>query len=284
MFGLIKRLFGGGSAPRRVRPPPMSVEELRQLLLAHERPSVWLTPTEEPRFSKLGGAPDVDGDIDWPKGWGGVPMAFVAQLDLADVRAAGGPDWLPGEGVLYFFTDTSSINPGAGGRVIHGSSPRGGVLAKAPAGAQTFGERPVGLEVHPSYPSTEWLNVAERCYGFDDEDHAALDGLWPGTEGDATDHRCGGYPQEVQSGYFPIHCELWARGEADAIDGLFKDPVARDALNAEAIQHWRLLLQIDNDESVGMTWYDAGRIYYFIREEDARAGDFTKVQFDIQFC
>lgn len=33
-----------------------------------------------------------------------------------------------------------------------------------------------------------------------------------------------------------------------------------------------------------MTWYDAGRIYYFIKEEDARAGDFSKVQFQIQFC
>ena len=74
-----------------------------------------------------------------------------------------------------------------------------------------------------------------------------------------------------------------ARGEFDRLNDLFKDPAAYDALNTEAIESWRMLLQIDADESVGMTWYDGGRIYYFIKEDDARAGDFSKVQFHIQF-
>ena len=32
-------------------------------------------------------------------------MGFIAQLDLSEVRAAGGPDWLPDQGRLYFFAE-----------------------------------------------------------------------------------------------------------------------------------------------------------------------------------
>ena len=34
-------------------------------------------------------------------------MAFLAQLDLAQVRAGGGPDWLPEAGVIFVFLDDS---------------------------------------------------------------------------------------------------------------------------------------------------------------------------------
>jgi hypothetical protein len=284
MWGMIKRAFGGGAPrPKLVRPDAMAVDGLRDLLLANEQTSIWLTHTDQARFSKLGGAADAEGDIAWPKNARGEPMAFVAQLDLADVRAAGGPDWLPEAGALYFFTETQSINPGEGGRVLHRREAIAGGVAPPPPGAQSFKERHVGLEAHPSYPSTDWLNVTERCSDFDAEGEEALEPLTPGRREDGGDHRCAGYPGAIQDGYFALECELAARGESDSIGRLYKDPAAFDALNAEAIQHWRMLLQIDWDDSVGMKWYDNGRIYYFIREDDARAGDFSKVQFQIQF-
>lgn len=31
---------------------------------------------------------------------------------------------------------------------------------------------------------------------------------------------------------------------------------------------WHLLLQIDSDDDTGMMWGHAGRIYYWIREQD----------------
>jgi uncharacterized protein YwqG len=37
-----------------------------------------------------------------------------------------------------------------------------------------------------------------------------------------------------------------------------------------------MLLQIDSDRDLKMNWWDAGRFYIFIREDDARAGDFSK--------
>lgn len=211
MFSLIKRLLGGGDSVPRVRrekPPPISVEDLRQLLMAHEQASIWLTPTDVPRFSKLGGAPDLEG-IAWPTNAGGEPMAFVAQLDLADVRTAGGPEWLPATGALYFFAETQSNHPGGGGRVIYLPDRPVGLQTPTPPGAEEFGERHVGLEAHASYPSTDWLNVTERCFDFEDDEAETVSAFGPGRNDDEADHRCGGYPAEVQDGYFAPQCELW---------------------------------------------------------------------------
>lgn len=41
-------------------------------------------------------------------------------------------------------------------------------------------------------------------------------------------------------------------------------------------EQWRLLLQIDYDAELGITYADGGMFYVFIREADARAADFSK--------
>lgn len=40
---------------------------------------------------------------------------------------------------------------------------------------------------------------------------------------------------------------------------------------------WRLLLQLDSDADADMMWVDVGSLYFWIWEQDARAGDFSKV-------
>jgi uncharacterized protein YwqG len=43
-----------------------------------------------------------------------------------------------------------------------------------------------------------------------------------------------------------------------------------------------LLLQLDTDDDAGMMWCDVGSLYFWIREQDARAGDFSKIWMILQ--
>lgn len=147
-----------------------------------------------------------------------------------------------------------------------------------------FPERRVGMEVHPSYPTSEWLDINERCRHLDEDELATLNDLLPGQGLDKGDHRFCGYPYPVQGGALALECELLAQGRESERNKIYKDPVAFEALNREATAKWRMLLQIDSDDALEMNWVDGGTIWYFIREEDARAGDFSQVQYYIQFC
>ena len=54
--------------------------------------------------SKLGGLPDLPAGTPWP-GLGGVPLAFVAQVHLDDLRGYPVAQTLPRAGWLHFFYD-----------------------------------------------------------------------------------------------------------------------------------------------------------------------------------
>jgi uncharacterized protein YwqG len=40
---------------------------------------------------------------------------------------------------------------------------------------------------------------------------------------------------------------------------------------------WRLLLQIDSDDDLGLRWGDCGRLYFGMRADDLRAERFERV-------
>ncbi len=62
--------------------------------------------------SRLGGPALLPRGEGWPMLRPGRPLSFLAGLDLAEVRAAGGDDRLPGEGWLLFFADLDNDEDG----------------------------------------------------------------------------------------------------------------------------------------------------------------------------
>lgn len=66
-----------------------------------------------------------------------------------------------------------------------------------------------------------------------------------------------------------LSCERFVRGLKPG------DPRSAPPELVEAAKDWRLL-QIDSDPGLGMDWGEGGIFYVFIREADARAGDFTR--------
>ncbi|MFM8753249.1 MAG: DUF1963 domain-containing protein, partial [Phenylobacterium sp.] len=50
-----------------------------------------------------------------------------------------------------------------------------------------------------------------------------------------------------------------------------------------AARDWRLLLQVDSDPAAGFDWIQNGRLYFWVHEAEARAGDFSRVFVLAQF-
>lgn len=69
-----------------------------------------------------------------------------------------------------------------------------------------------------------------------------------------------------------LECELGSRG----LDTVNPFNESLDPTLLRAAKGWRLLLQIDSDPELGIMWGDAGMLYVFVREADARAGDFSR--------
>ena len=51
---------------------------------------------------------------------------------------------------------------------------------------------------------------------------------------------------------------------------------------ASDAEDWRLLLQLDSDLELNMSWDEGGRLYFWVREQDARRGDFQNVWMILQ--
>lgn len=187
-------------------------------------------------------------------------------LDLAEARAAGGPDWLPEAGRLLFFYDidawTWGINPDDAGSfvVVHETGPP--VAAREPEDLSEdakFPAYPVRFVPGVSHPGDRFVIDWSRFNNATEEAMwTALQALDPPEPA----HQIGGYPCPMQSDTMETECQALVRGGA--------------------VEDWRLLLQLDTDDSAGMMWGDVGMLYFWVREQDARAGDFSKIWMVLQ--
>lgn len=257
-------------APRRPFDPSQAAR-LRGRMRRMARPTLLLIPTKTPGFSKLGGEPEMPLGSVWPVGGRG-PLSFVAQLDLAEVRAASGPDWLPEAGALYVFNDDERYGFPDHVRVLFSRDEERVPLAFPPElrKGHRFGERRAGFLPMTSMPSLDWLGVGPGQLNVSDEELDELADAPDAEFGDELQHRIGGYPGEIQNNQMALECEHLARGLELDYGAEIPDTIKR------ASRTWRLLLQVDYDPGLGMEWGDAGRLYVFIREHHARAGKFSK--------
>jgi len=213
------------------------------------------------QFTKLGGVPDLPPDTSPPMGATG-PLAFLAQVDLASARAAGGPEWLPSEGRIYFFYAPFRHGFADVVQVVYSLGDSGGI-APASTLAPPYRERRADLSPAMSCPSFEWL-------GVDVADLARVaDEICEDEDGRPT-HKIGGYPDELQDEQMSLSCELIARGLDP--DGVHETSPAIE----RATRDWRLLLQMDSDPDLKMSFGDGGRLYIFVKRSDARNGVFSR--------
>lgn len=265
-------------------------------------PSILLhpSPVGEAEFalgeSKLGGRPDLPEGVPWPE-FGGHPLAFVAQLDLAALAPFDVGKLLPPEGLLLFFVmdpyyETMARYEGTIFRVLYYGASSLQLRRRVPPPALSAEGRYASCKL--SY--TRQITLAtydpydpnfEKQYGFplplSDVEvykyYALGEKLFndAGGTGQAT-YRLLGHPDTIQgsmSDILPTEPDDDAQ-IAEPADASFWAASLGPDFRPQVLR-WQLLLQLDSDDTTGMRWGDTGRIYFWIRDQDLRQRDFERV-------
>lgn len=291
----LKQLFKQvtvSEAPRATEGPAKTanqtgIEEIRSRFGHLAQPAVHLRPKRTTAFSRLGGLPNLPGELAWPE-WKGKPQAFLAQLDLAEIHAAQ-PSFLPSSGQLYFFYDQEQSVWGfdpkdlGGWRVLyHPGKPDGSAERPAPDGLgenYIYRSQPIVPHRIDVLPDSQQLSRDEFDWERDgDAYHALRDEAFEGIK----HHQILGHPTPVQNPDMELECELASNGIYVGNPEGYRDPRVESL--REGAREWKLLLQLDTDDDCGWMWGDVGTIYFWVRESDALRGDFSKVWMIFQCC
>ncbi len=276
-----------------------------QDLYREAAPSVRLTfkrDTGQSTISRAGGRPSLPIGFSWPVGQSKLPLAFLCQIDLAELTScARFVDLnLPEAGLLSFFYDAfdgpwgNQADQQAGWRVFFFTDI--GVLkqtdppANLPVGSQ-FTPCAINFKEELSYPA-----VTIEMAAFAEQEPDELDELDHDDEHSAADedldlyeqylqfsdalyggriiHRMFGHGQDI-AGDFRLDCEIASRDLELGDDFDFTSKEGESV--ARGSEEWILLLQLDSDASARMMWVDNGRLYFAIRKQDLAARRFDRV-------
>ncbi len=210
---------------------------------------------------------------------GPVPLLFLAKLSLSQLHAAAPlPGW-PCDGTLLFFCDPSGwgFDPLTRGhcRVLFFRENQTFVPVPAPEDLPKearFAERRLGFQFEWTLPTRIRMGDHDlSIWGHSDYGDLCrqLMGL---LSDDEPIHRCGGHPQEIQND-MRLECQLVSNGIYCGDSSGYRDP--RRASLEKGAGDWQLLLQVDSDEKrLGWMWGDAGRVYFWTRQQDIEAAHF----------
>jgi len=231
--------------------------------------------------TRVGGRPDLADDVVWPS-WNGKPLVFLAQINLGDLAKFPFASVLPREGWLVFFYEAEQSTWG------YDPKDKGSWAVIFMPDAKARLERRglpsdilqngfynlCKVQTHEIVTAMPWESPAiDRLQLSADERDAyfeLLDEVYG--EGEVC-HQILGHPQPIQ-GDMQLECQLVSNGLYCGDSTGYNDPRAKEL--AKGAEDWKLLFQLDTDDNAGMMWGDAGRLYFWIRQEDLNNRDFGK--------
>lgn len=233
-------------------PRPLSPRRAAELAsLAAPSVRLRVRPGAAPGASRVGGQPDLAPGVEWPA-HNGRRLAFVAQIDLADIASKGPVDALPERGMLSFFCDPEQgFVDDCAGRVLFCEQPSALRPMEWPADLaenDRFGSAALVAE-HEMAPAPLGAHEVSRLRLTRDES-AAYNQTFGEEDSRRPIHRMLGYP----------------------------DPVQDDPRNDDEV----LLLQVDSDDDISMIWGDLGRLYVVIAADDLGARRFDRARVVLQ--
>ncbi|MBO6741210.1 MAG: DUF1963 domain-containing protein [Phycisphaerales bacterium] len=251
--------------------------------------------------SKVGGLPHLPDNYPWPVK-GARPLMFLAQINLEDIDSDHVQDnALPKSGLLTFWGDTAALPWGfdpndSGTYQVHyfSESPDSFSIRELP----DFD--PNGLDQKPQYkwtPFNECELQIKNDYCYNNDVDEAIESIFSQvTEEQADDlyhrfmdfeeeqlnhanegtHQLLGHPHEIQ-GDMKLECQLVSNG-IDLGNQLPESEKAKIESLMPGAKDWRLLLQLDSDQDAAdWMWGDCGKLYFWIKEQDLRATDFSSI-------
>lgn len=266
-MGIIDKLFG------RKGGPPSSGRDVAALVAPLASPAVHLVKSPDTTSTYLGGTATLPPAITWPSK-AGKPLTLLASLDLASLSQALPLPWLPASGRLLFFYDVVNqpwgFDPNDRGSWAAIYVREDATLSN---GAHDHRRLPrLNLSLHKinTYPSLQRPQVA--ALGFNDAENDSLSELSSGVFRGFPCHQVGGFANPIQGDEMEIECQLASHGVYCGESSVHSAP--EFARLRDGAGDWRLLLQLDSDDDLGVMWGDGGILYFWIREEDAQTGRF----------
>jgi uncharacterized protein YwqG len=259
--------------------------------------------------SQLGGEPALRSGQSWPA-WQGSPMAFVAQLNLADIAAHDEEGHLPHSGLLSFFCAVDGT--GAGLMQAPGDPSSWmvsyfdgdlGTLVRLPLTAELperlhFPACEASFSREPTLPDVEsheilglGLSEPER-HGYVNVQTGADEGYLS-----AMNHHLLGYPfcfgeSPFVAGYVKAHgiphpYTIELQGTKEELQPKFQDLEHKERelrdLQHKAESEWRLLLQVFSNDEAQMDWGGGGVLHFCIPDEALSRRDFDRAWVEMQF-
>lgn len=230
-----------------------------------------------PGRTRFGGVPDLPLGTEWPR-WNEVPLIFIGQIALSDLGGTSVQGELPEAGVVSFFYGGSEkawgFDPAERGasRVLYFAPDQRLERVTEPDGIPQDGPlAPCAWQPRDELTVPPWESSLVETWALSKQEREAYFTVADKVVDPEQEpiNRLLGHPDPVQ-GDMQLECQLVTNGVY--MGGGLDDPRA-DALRPGAVD-WRLLLQIDSDEALGSMWGDVGRVYFWIRDADLRAGRF----------
>ena len=276
---ILKGLFGKKPTPQRTRDVASITANLPEL-------AIQVITEDAPSRSHFGGAPRLPAGTHWPE-VRRKPLTFVARLSLSDLHVAHRIDWLPASGALLFFYDVKNqpwgFDPKHRGSwaVLHVpdlSGPLDLPRANAPENADALPHRNIRFRPVAVYPP--WERDSVQTLALTDAESEEYVRIGEEAFEGKPPHQVSGFPTPVQGDSMELQCQLASHGVycGDAKSYESKEAAALRGGAAD----WRLLFQIAMDDDFGAMWGDAGNIYFWVQEREARAARFENVWLVLQ--
>lgn len=232
--------------------------------------------------SKMGGLPDLPKGVDWfRQELTDIPLSFICQINFAEVKPYDAEDRLPVNGILYVFYDCSMYGMPWGfdpkdsdGKVVYYYDGDLSQLERkeAPEDMEengcVFGAAALHFETAFDLPDLD--SPAGEAIAFAGDDQEKYWELMDDVR-EFLSNKLLGHSDNIQGG-MELSCELVTNGLYCGDSSGYNEGRSR-GLDKNA-GHWRLLLQVDSNEDIGMMWGDCGRLYLWITTEDLSAKNF----------